>query len=54
MGSILALIGTPAVPPKPRGNSQGWIPGKRRSRKNRYPTVNKTATEPRKEQQKSA
>lgn len=54
MGSILALIGTPAVPPKPRGKSQGWTPGKPRSRKNRYPTVKKTAAKPRKEQQKSA
>ncbi|MFN6488108.1 MULTISPECIES: NF041680 family putative transposase [unclassified Nostoc] len=54
MGSILAVIGTPAVPPKPRGKSQGWTPGKHRNRKNRYPTVKKTAAKPRKKQQKSA
>ncbi|MEA5503065.1 hypothetical protein VB735_08090 [Halotia wernerae UHCC 0503] len=54
MGGVFAAIGTPAVPPKPRGKSQGWTPGKRRSRKNRYPTVKKTAAKPRKEQQKSA
>lgn len=54
MGGVLAVIGTPTQPPKPRGKSQGWTPGKRRSRKNRYPTVKKTAPKSRKEQQKSA
>lgn len=54
MGGVLAVIGTPTLPPKPRGKSLGWTPGKRRSHKNRYPTVKKTAPRPRKEQQKTA
>lgn len=41
MGGVLAVIGTPTLPPKPRGKSLGWPPGKRRSHKNRYPTVKK-------------
>ncbi|MGJ5634910.1 NF041680 family putative transposase, partial [Nostoc sp. CALU 1950] len=49
MGGVLAAIGTPATPPKPRGKSPGWKSGKTRSRKNRYPTVKKRATKPRKE-----
>lgn len=49
MGGVLAAIGTPATPPKPRGKSPGWKSGKPRSRKNRYPTVKKRATKPRKE-----
>ncbi|MBD2534017.1 hypothetical protein H6G97_32515 [Nostoc flagelliforme FACHB-838] len=35
------LIGTPALPPKPRGKSPGWEPGKKRHRKNRCPIVKK-------------
>ena len=54
MGGILAAIGTPASPPKPRGKSQGWTPGKARIRRIRYPIVKKTAPKPRKEQPKSA
>lgn len=54
MGGVFAVIGTPTSPPKPRGKSPGWTPGKHRVRKNRYPTVKKTAHKPRKEQQKSA
>jgi len=54
MGGVLAVIGTPALPPKPRGKSQGWTPGKPRNRKIRYPIVKKTAPKPRKEPQKSA
>ena len=49
MGGVLAAIGTPATPPKPRGKSPGWKSGKPRTRKNRYPTVKKRATKPRKE-----
>ncbi len=49
MGGVLAAIGTPATPPKPRGKSPGWKSGKPRSRKNRFPIVKKTATPPRKE-----
>ena len=29
---LLIKIGTPAVAPKPRGNSDGWPPGKPRTR----------------------
>ena len=49
MGGVLAAIGTPTQLPKPRGKSPGWKPGKPRLRKNRYPTVKKRATPPRKE-----
>ena len=49
MGGVLAAIGTPATLPKPRGKSPGWEPGKPRARKNRYPTVKKQASKPRKE-----
>lgn len=49
MGGVLAAIGTPATLPKPRGKSPGWEPGKPRTRKNRYPTVKKRASKPRKE-----
>ena len=54
MGGVLAAIGTPTSPPKPRGKSLGWTPGKARTRRIRYPIVKKTATKPLKEQQKSA
>ena len=49
MDGVLAAIGTPALPPKPRGKSPGWTPGKNRLRKNRFPTVKKTAIPLRKE-----
>lgn len=49
MGGVFAVIGTPALPPKPRGKSPGWEPGKKRRRKNRCPIVKKAATTPRKE-----
>ncbi|WP_442945068.1 hypothetical protein [Nostoc sp.] len=42
------MIGTPAQPPKPRGKSPGWTPGKKRHRKNRCPIVKKAVTSPRK------
>ncbi|EKF00855.1 hypothetical protein FDUTEX481_08546, partial [Tolypothrix sp. PCC 7601] len=54
MGGVFAAIGTPTSPPKPRGKSLGWTPGKARNRKIRYPIVKKTASKPRKEEQKSA
>ena len=41
MGGVLAAIGTPAVPPKPRGKSPGWPQGKPRSTKPRCPIVKK-------------
>ncbi|MGH1395960.1 MAG: hypothetical protein ACRAVC_18325 [Trichormus sp.] len=54
MGSILAAIGTPARPPKPRGKSPGWKTGQPRQRRIRYPVVKKTTTRPRKKQSESA
>ena len=54
MGGVLAAVGTPTSPPKPRAKSLGWTPGKVRNRRIRYPIVKKTATKPRKEQPKSA
>lgn len=44
--AVLAVIGTPAPPPKPRGKSPGWIPGQPRSRRIRYPTVRKHFKKP--------
>ncbi|WP_416666339.1 NF041680 family putative transposase [Egbenema bharatensis] len=52
--SVLALIGTPAPPPKPRGKSPGWTPGQPRSRRIRYPTVKKRFTRPKKVANKTA
>lgn len=49
IGGVIAVIGTPATLPKPRGKSPGWKPGIPRSRKNRYPIVKKRASKPRKE-----
>ncbi|MEG4534788.1 NF041680 family putative transposase [Microcoleus sp. D2_18a_D3] len=54
MGSIFAVIGTPAQPPKPRGKSPGWKTDQPRKRRIRYPIVKKTTTKPRKEQSESA
>ncbi|MCF2145979.1 transposase [Desmonostoc muscorum LEGE 12446] len=54
MGSIFAVIGTPARSPKPRGKSPGWKPGKPRQRRIRYPIVKKTTTKPRKKHPESA
>jgi hypothetical protein len=54
MGSIFAVIGTPAQPPKPRGKSPGWKTDQPRKRRIRYPIVKKTTTKPRKEQLESA
>jgi hypothetical protein len=54
MGGVFAAIGTPSVPPKPRGKSPGWTTGKVRLRRISYPTVKKTTTKRKKEQSKSA
>ncbi|MEG4583980.1 NF041680 family putative transposase [Microcoleus sp. MOSTC5] len=45
-GSILALLGTPARPPKLRGKSPGWIRGRKRRPRIRYPTVKKGFSRP--------
>ena len=47
-GSILALLGTPARAPKQRGKSDGWIKGKQRRPRIRYPVVKKGFSRPRK------
>lgn len=52
--AVLAVIGTPAPPPKPRGKSPGWIPGQARSRRIRYPTVRKHFKKPKVGAKKSA
>lgn len=51
---VLAVIGSPAPQPKPRGKSPGWTPGQPRSRRIRYPTVKKRFTKPKAAAQKSA
>lgn len=43
-GGGLALIGTPAQPPKPRGKSPGWPTGEFRLRRTSYPIVKKGTT----------
>jgi hypothetical protein len=40
-GSLIAMIGTPASSPKPRGKSPGWQQGKIRTKKTRFPLVKK-------------
>jgi len=42
MGPVLAVIRTPAQPPKPRGKSAGWPTGRVRKRRERYPVVKKS------------
>ena len=54
MGGILAAIGTPAQPPKPRGKSPGWPSGEPRQRRTRYPVVKKGTKRGKKLQKKSA
>jgi hypothetical protein len=54
MGGVLARIGTPANPPKPRGKSPGWKTGQPRQRRNRCPIVKKGTSRPRKQATKSA
>jgi hypothetical protein len=39
--TILAVMGTPAPDPKPRGKSSGWPKGKKRTPRTRYPIVKK-------------
>ena len=40
-GTVIAMIGTPASAPKPRGKSPGWQKGKIRTKKLRYPLIKK-------------
>jgi G3E family GTPase len=46
LAPILAVIGSPAPEPKPRGKSPGWPEGKKRRRKIRYPVVKKRYSPP--------
>jgi hypothetical protein len=52
-GSILAVLGTPAQPPKLRGKSPGWISGRKRRRRIRYPVVKKGFARTRRPDKKS-
>ncbi len=54
IAGVLAAIGTPAQPPKPRGKSPGWPEGQPRSRRIRYPTVKKGTLLPKKQLSNSA
>jgi hypothetical protein len=45
LGSLFCQIGTPAQPPKRRGKSPGWPPGRRRRPRARYPVVRKGTKE---------
>jgi hypothetical protein len=49
MGGVLAGIGTPAAPPKPRGKSSGWPSGRIRSKRTRYPVIKKTVAKAKKQ-----
>jgi hypothetical protein len=51
-GSILAVLGTPARPPKLRGKSPGWSRGRKRRPRIRYPTVKKGLARPKKRNKK--
>jgi hypothetical protein len=44
--AVLTQLGTPAVPPKPRGKSPGWPMGTPRSPKPRFPVVRKRVSKP--------
>ena len=48
LGGVLAVIGTPAQPPKPRGKSAGWPKGQPRKRRERHPVVKKSQKRPKK------
>lgn len=54
MGGVIAAIGTPAKPPKPRGKSPGWSPGEPRQHRTRYPVVKKGTQKAEKRLKKSA
>ena len=54
MGGVIAAIGTPAQPPKPRGKSPGWPTGEPRQRRNRYPVVKKSTKRGKERLKKSA
>lgn len=47
-GRIIRQLGTPATPPKPRGNSPGRTTGQLQPPRQRQPVVKKTTTKPKK------
>ena len=51
---VLVRIGSPAPDPKPRGKSPGWSPGRKRTRRIRYPTVKKRYSKPSKKAKTAA
>ena len=52
--SLLVEINSPAQPPKTRGKSPGWEKGRKRSKRNTYPTVKKRYSPPKKSQKKAS
>jgi hypothetical protein len=48
MGGVLAGMGTPAAPPKPRGKSSSWPSERIRSQRTRYPGIKKTVAKAKK------
>ncbi len=46
MAGLLAAIGTPAPPPKPRGKAPGWPAGRVRKRHEHYEVVKKAHKKP--------
>lgn len=42
ISTILFLVGSPAEPPRPRGNSPGWRKGRLRQKRKRFPVIYKT------------
>ncbi len=54
MGGVIAVIGTPTYPPKPRGKSAGWPKGKKRRSRTRYPVVKKGQSRSKRQKKKAA
>jgi hypothetical protein len=52
MGRIIAWLGTPARPCRPRGYSPGWTPGRLRTPAPTYPVVYKATEKPQKGQKR--
>jgi hypothetical protein len=46
--ALFSAIGSPASPPKTRGNSPGWPKGKPRQKKERYKPVKRSSSKPKK------
>ncbi len=52
--SLLVEIGSPSLPPKPRGKSPGWKQGEKRSKRKTYPIAKKSHSRAKKSQKKVA